>query len=59
MSDNTHASMLANMGTDKMQLSRRLGHSQLSTTMNIYTHLFEDTDKSIADDLSTLYMKTK
>lgn len=55
----THASMLANMGTDKMQLSRRLGHSQLSTTMNIYTHLFEDTDKSIADDLSALYMKTK
>lgn len=55
----THASMLANMGTDKMQLSRRLGHSQLSTTMNIYTHLFEDTDKSIADDLSALYMKVK
>lgn len=51
--------MLANMGTDKMQLSRRLGHSQLSTTMNIYTHLFEDTDKSIADDLSALYMKVK
>lgn len=55
----THASMLANMGTDKMQLSRRLGHSQLSTTMNIYTHLFEDTDKTIADDLSKVYMKTK
>lgn len=55
----THASILASMGTDKMQLSRRLGHSQLSTTMNIYTHLFEDTDKSIADDLSTLYMKVK
>ena len=55
----THASMLANMGTDKMQLSRRLGHSQLSTTMNIYTHLFEDTDKSIADDLSALYMNVK
>ena len=53
----THASMLASMGTDKMQLSRRLGHSQLSTTLNIYTHLFEDTDKAIADDLSALYIK--
>lgn len=52
----THASMLANMGTDKMQLSRRLGHSQLSTTLNIYTHLFEDTDKAIADNLSDIYM---
>ena len=55
----THASMLAYMKTDKMQISERLGHSQLSTTMNIYTHLFLDADQQIADDLSDVYFKTK
>ena len=55
----THASMLAHMGTDKMQVSNRLGHSQLSTTLNIYTHLFEEADKTIADSLSNQFFKAK
>ena len=53
----THASMLAYIGTDKMQVSSRLGHSQLSTTLNIYTHLFENADKHIASDLSKQFFK--
>lgn len=53
----THASMLAYIGTDKMQVSSRLGHSQLSTTLNIYTHLFENADKHIASDLSKQFLK--
>lgn len=48
----THASMLAKLGTDKMQISTRLGHSQLSTTLNIYTHLFEEADRAVADDIN-------
>lgn len=55
----THTSMLANMNIDKMQISRRLGHSQLSTTLNIYTHLFEDADQKIASDLSARYLSAK
>ena len=55
----THASMLAYMGADKMQISKRLGHSQLSTTLNIYTHLFEQTDADIADNLSEKYLVSK
>lgn len=54
----THASMLAHMGADKMQVSSRLGHSQLSTTLNIYTHLFEQADRTLADNLST-FLSTK
>ncbi len=50
----THASMLAKLGTDKMQVSSHFGHSQLSTTLNIYTHLFEDTDSNIVDNLGSL-----
>ena len=47
----THASMLIAMNKDKMQISSRLGHAQLSTTLNIYTHLFREED-TIAEDLS-------
>lgn len=47
----THTSMLAYLDTDKLDISRRLGHSQLSTTLNIYTHLFEDSDRQIANRL--------
>lgn len=52
----THASMLAHLGEDKVKVSSRLGHSQLSTTLNIYTHLFEKTDKAIADNLSDAFL---
>lgn len=55
----THASMLAHMNTDKMQISERLGHSELSTTLNIYTHLFENADKKIAEDLQSAYLIAK
>lgn len=53
----THASMLANLQMENLQISRRLGHSQLSTTLNIYTHLLENTDNKIADALSNNYFK--
>ena len=55
----THASMLAHMGADKMQVSTRLGHSQLSTTLNMYTHLFEEADRTIADNLSQQFFSKK
>ena len=55
----THASMLAYMEADKMQISKRLGHSQLTTTLNIYTHLFEKTDADIANSLSSEYLSAR
>ncbi len=55
----THASMLAYMGAEAVQVSARLGHSQLSTTLNIYTHLFDNRDKHLADGLSDIFIKAK
>ena len=55
----THASMLANANTDKVQISERLGHSELTTTLNIYTHLFEDADQQVADTLSEKYLSVQ
>lgn len=49
----THASLLASLGADKVLVSSRLGHSQVSTTLNIYTHLFENVDNTIASQLES------
>ncbi|MDO4860872.1 MAG: tyrosine-type recombinase/integrase [Bacillota bacterium] len=55
----THASMLARTTDDKMQISERLGHADLTTTLNIYTHLFENSDKEIANELSRTFFSSK
>lgn len=53
----SHASMLVSIGADKVEVSKRLGHSNLSTTLNIYTHLFEHREQEIADQLENLHNK--
>lgn len=37
----TYASLLHSQGVDMANISAELGHSNLSTTMNIYTHIFK------------------
>ena len=51
----TFASMLNNEGVDIARISRELGHSNLSTTLNVYTHVFGEASSSsrgIADALN-------
>lgn len=37
----TYASLLHSQGVDMANISAELGHSNLATTMNIYTHIFQ------------------
>lgn len=53
----THVSMLVSIGTDVSQVSKRLGHANINTTLSIYTHLFKDTDKDVADALSKSFLE--
>ena len=57
----TYASMLNNSGEfDIAEISAALRHSNIGTTLNIYTHLFEDATKSsrrIADFLEKGFQK--
>lgn len=50
-----HASLLINAGVDVVAVSGDLGHSQVSTTTNIYCHMFQEaqarTSQAIADAL--------
>lgn len=56
----TFASMLNSSGVDIARISRELGHSNIGTTMNIYTHVFGDVSASsrgIADIMSASVVK--
>jgi integrase len=44
----THASQLIAAGMDVLTISRRLGHSSPTITLNIYAHLFSNTDNEAA-----------
>ena len=48
----THASMLFAAGARMKEVQERLGHARLDTTMNIYTHITEESK----DDLQSKFM---
>jgi integrase len=45
----THASMLIASGMDVVTLSRRLGHASPTVTLNVYGHLYSNTDDRAAE----------
>lgn len=56
----TYTSMLSWMGKDISEISKSLGHSKKSTTLNTYMHLFQDADdakKKTAQDISSQIIK--
>lgn len=58
----THASMMKWLGYNIVDVSADLGHSEKSTTLNIYSHMFEDRKekaRSMADGISSLIASSK
>lgn len=55
----THASMLVSMNSDVSKVSRRLGHSQVTTTLNIYTHLFQQDEAELAAEMNSKFLTDK
>lgn len=53
----TYASMLKWLGRDVVEVQRQMRHSQLSTTLDIYTHLFQEpgsVSEGVASELDEL-----
>ena len=48
----TNASVLISKGVDILTISRRLGHSKPSVTLDVYGHLIEGTDMAAAQALT-------
>ena len=48
----SHATNLIKSGVPIKVVSKRLGHSNASTTMNVYWHLFNDDENQVLDILT-------
>jgi integrase len=55
----TFASIANELGVSLYDISKALGHSQIGTTGNIYTHLFDKTHKEAIDTVSNAIKKGK
>ena len=53
----TCASLLINAGVDPKTVSKRLGHSDTSITMEIYTHAFEESKHACANKFDEMMKK--
>lgn len=47
----SHASFLISKGVNIADISKRLGHANISTTLTVYAHLYKDREKEIAEIL--------
>ena len=48
----SHATWLINNGVNIVAVSKRLGHKDVSTTLNTYTHLLESTDNGMMEKIN-------
>lgn len=51
----SHASLLIELGFSALLISERLGHESVTTTLNIYAHLFPSKQSEVVDKLQKLY----
>ncbi|MGP1376396.1 MAG: tyrosine-type recombinase/integrase [Bulleidia sp.] len=50
----SHATMLINSGVNIVAVSKRLGHSDINTTLKVYTHLLKKTDEQMMETIKKL-----
>ena len=50
----SHASLLIELGFSALVVSERLGHENVTTTLNIYAHMFPNKQSEVADRLDAL-----
>ena len=55
----TMTSVLFFNGVDTISISHRLGHSQVSTTTNVYSHVMEQAESRINDCVADVILSTK
>ena len=53
------ASVLCFSKVDPVSISRRLGHSRVSTTTDIYSHMLKESDEISAEQLAEVMLRRK
>ncbi|WP_409347058.1 site-specific integrase [Paenibacillus sp. MBLB4367] len=51
----TSATLLLNQGVHAKIISSRLGHADITTTLNIYAHALQEADQAAADQFDSLF----
>lgn len=51
--------MLIAQGTDVVTVSKMLGHTKVSTTEDIYSHVIEDCKQQASNALAEVYFRRK
>ena len=51
------ASILIHSGTDVVTVSKRLGHANTSTTLNIYSHILAESDEQASECLADILLR--
>ena len=55
----THATMLLAQGVHAKVISERLGHSNIKTTIDIYSHILPDMQEEAANQVDVIFSKTQ
>jgi integrase len=55
----THVSQLIASGLDVLTISRRIGHASPAITLNVYGHLFSNTDSRAAEIMEATFAKVR
>ncbi|QIK87129.1 tyrosine-type recombinase/integrase [Erysipelothrix sp. HDW6B] len=50
----SHATNLINNGVNIVSVSKRLGHSNIQTTLNVYTHLLDSKEETVIETIDNL-----
>jgi integrase len=55
----THVSQLIAAGLDVLTVSRRIGHASPAITLDVYGHLFKNTDRRAAEIMEAAFAKVR
>ena len=55
----THVSQLIASGLDVLTISRRIGHASPAITLNVYSHMFSNTDTRAAEIMEATFAKVR
>jgi integrase len=50
----SHASVLLNNGVNILAVSKRLGHSSIKTTLEVYAHLMKESDDAMIEAIEKI-----
>lgn len=55
----SHASLLIELGVSPLMIQKRLGHEDIETTLNTYSHLYPNKEEEVMDKLKEVMERSQ